>query len=319
MSRTKKDLMRKGGMFVPLIFSFGATCEDLPLDVFLDDPTKISNSLRTINTFFEADGTLCCGNDQMLSEVLRSFASLDEGSFMDPAEKESLVLLESGIERLVGEGRPAVVLEVAKRLGILMPETILLAVIAGPVKLASQLTGLPAEEMLHHPNFLSLTTKGILTFLRAMGETGIDMVAIREDAVAPIDAKFSTVLNRCYSPLWNTAKFYGMHALLMPGQFASENGALYGKMVSKVIFPTGTSPKALEKFKKPSFSIPCSLFEKEDDEIESFLLNSDILEFLKSKKLFMVTTDQEVPGTIDKERMIKGMKKIKDVLTQHGE
>jgi hypothetical protein len=317
MSRSKKDLMRKGGLFIPLIYSFGATCEDLPLDVFLDDPTKISNSLRTINTFLDADGTVCCGNERMLSESLRSTCSMADDSFMDPGVKASATLMEAGIERLVSEGRPAIALEVAKRLGILMPESIVLTVVAGPVKLASQLTGLPPEDMLQHPDFLSLTTKAILTFLRAMGETGVDMVVIREDAASPIDTKFSTVLNRCYSPLWNTAKFYGMHALLMPEQFAPENGALYKKMVNKVIFPTGTSTEALEKFRKPSFSIPCSLLEKEMDEIESFLFDSDIIRFLKSKKLFLVTTDQEVPGSIHKERMIEGIKKIKDLLMQH--
>ena len=84
MSRSKKDLLKKGALFVPLIYSFGATCEDLPLDVFLDDPTKISNSLRIINTFFDADGTVCCGNEQMLSESLRSSCSMADDSFMDP-------------------------------------------------------------------------------------------------------------------------------------------------------------------------------------------------------------------------------------------
>jgi hypothetical protein len=319
MSRSKKDLLKKGALFVPLIYSFGATCEDLPLDVFLDDPTKISNSLRIINTFFDADGTVCCGNERMLSESLRSSCSMADDSFMDPGAKESVALIEAGIDRLISEGRSTVALEVAKRLGILMPDSIVLAVMAGPVKLASQLTGLSAEEMLQHPNFLSLTTKAILAFLRAMGETGIDMVVICEDTVGPIDAKFSTVLNRCYSPLWNTAKFYGVHALLMPEQFAPENGALYKKMINKVIFPTGTSPEAFEKFRKPSFSIPCSLLEKGMDEIESFLLNSDIMKFLESKKLFLVTTDHEVPGDIDKEKMIEGIKKIKNILTQHGE
>ena len=319
MSRSKKDLLKKGALFVPLIYSFGATCEDLPLDVFLDDPTKISNSLRIINTFFDADGTVCCGNERMLSESLRSSCSMADDSFMDPGVKESAALIEAGIERLISEERPTVALEVAKRLGILMPDSILLAVMAGPVKLASQLTGLSAEEMLQYPNFLSLTTRAILAFLRAMGETGIDMVVICEDAVGPIDTRFSTVLNRCYSPLWNTAKFYGMHALLMPEQFAPENGALYKKMINKVIFPTGTSPEAFEKFRKPSFSIPCSLLEKGMDEIESFLFNSDIMRFLESKKLFLVTTDQEVPGGIDKEKMIEGIKKIKNILTQHEE
>ena len=109
---------------------------------------------------------------------------------------------------------PAVTLEVAKRLGILLPESIILVVIAGPVKLATQLTGLGAEEMLQYQDFLGLAAKATLTFLRAMGETGIDRVAVREDFMGPMGSRFSIVPNRCDSPLWNTAKFYGMQALL---------------------------------------------------------------------------------------------------------
>ncbi len=319
MSRSKKDLLKKGCLFIPLIHSFGATCEDLPLDCFLDNPTKISNSLRTINAFFQGDGTVCCGDEAMLFEALRPSAPTDQTSFVDPEAKESFALIEYGIGRLAHEGRPAVTLEVAKRLGILLPENIILAVIAGPVKLATQLTGLGAGEILQHPDFLGLTTKATLTFLRTMGETGIDLVAVREDFMGPVETRYSTVLNRCYSPLWNTAKFYGMHALLMPERFALENTELYKKLVNKIIFPTGTSPEALKIFRKPSFSFPCSLLEKEIDEIESFLLQSDIMESIKTNGVFMVTTDREVPGTIDKERMIKGIKKIRDVLNQQTE
>lgn len=104
----------------------------------MDDPTRISNSLRIINTFLDADGTICCGSERMLSESLRSSCSMTDDSFMDSGVKESATLMEVGIERLMSEGRPTVAIEVAKRMGILMPHSIVLAVTAGPVKLASQ-------------------------------------------------------------------------------------------------------------------------------------------------------------------------------------
>jgi hypothetical protein len=318
MSKTKKDLLRKGGLFVPLIFSFGAKIEDLPLDVFLDDPTKISNSLRTINSFLNVDGIVCSGNDRMLADALRSLISQEEGTLMDPDEKASVSELDAAIPKLVNEGRPAVILEVAKRLGILLPDTPVLAVVASPLKLASQLTGLEPQALLLSPDLLGATTKAVLTFLRALGETGIDMVSIQEDNMPPLAPKHQSMLNRCYSPLWNTAKFYGMQALFMPENMLPENVLMYKKIIDRIVFPTGTSTELIEKFKKPSFSVPSVLLEKDADEIESFLLNSDIAAALQSKKLFLVTTEQEVPGDIDKERMIQGIQKIKEVFAQLG-
>ena len=53
MSRNKKERLKRGRIFVPLIFSFGAALEDLPLEEFLGDPTKISNTLRLIQNYFQ--------------------------------------------------------------------------------------------------------------------------------------------------------------------------------------------------------------------------------------------------------------------------
>jgi len=313
MSRSKEDLLRKGGLFIPLIFSFGAACEDIPLDVFLDDPTKISNSIRTINNFFQADGIVCCGNEDMLSEVFRCAASMSEGALCDPGDKEFAALMETEINELAGKGRPAVTLEAARRLRVLMPDSVLLAVIAGPVRIAGRLTGKRPVETLDHPDFLGLTTKAVLTFMRSMGEAGADIFLVREDFSEPMGPKYSAVLNRCYSPLWNTAKFYGMHALLMPERCPPENVPLFKKIVDKIVFPPGSARESVGMFKKPSFSIPWSLLEKTPGEIEASLSEGFIMETVHSRKAFLITTDQEVPESVDKERMIEGIKTIKDL------
>ena len=55
---------------------------------------------------------------------------------------------------------------------------------------------------------------------------------------------------------------------------------------------------------------------KEQDEIESFLSEGGILDALNSSRLLLVTTDQEVPETIHKEYMIRGITVVRDFLNK---
>ena len=307
ISRAKKENIRKGNLFVPIIFSFGAKLEDLPVEVFLNDPTKLSNSLRTIQNYFQVDGVVCYGDDTVLAEVLGK---------IDPPSKNGFEELESRIAGIAETGRVATALEVAKRLNILLPDTIIMGVVPGPVKLASQLTGLSSRDLISEQDLLVQTTKATLTFARALGETGIDMLMVREDALPPIDSKSLRLLTRCYSPLWNTAKYYGFYAFLMPSKLLTENVAPLKKIVGGIIFPAGTDPETWQKFKKISFSLPVALLEKEQDEIESFLSEGGILDALNSSRLLLVTTDKEVPETIHKEFMIRGIRVVRDFLNK---
>ena len=77
MSRGKRERLKKGGLFVPLIFSFGAVLEDMPLKEFLEDPTKLSNTLRTIQNYFQVDGVVCYGDTTVLAESLGCRLSKD--------------------------------------------------------------------------------------------------------------------------------------------------------------------------------------------------------------------------------------------------
>lgn len=316
ISRAKQENIRRGNLFVPLIFSFGAKLEDLPVDVFLNDPTKLSNSLRTIQNYFQVDGVVCYGDDTVLAEIL---GKMDPASLMStpvPTSKKGFEELESRIAGIAEKGRVATALEVAKRLNILLPDTIIMGVVPGPVKLASQITGLSSGDLISEQDLLVQTTKATLTFARALGETGIDMLMVREDALPLIDSKSLRLLTRCYSPLWNTAKYYGFHAFLMPGELLTENVAPLKKIVDGIIFPAGTDPETWQKFKKISFSLPVSLLEKEQDEIESFLSEGGILDALNSSRLLLVTTDKEVPETIHKEYMIRGIRVVRDFLNK---
>ena len=64
MSRVKSDRLKKGSIFIPLIFSFGAKLEELPLEAFVQDPTwpritvtvEVTESLGSeVNVLFPLD------------------------------------------------------------------------------------------------------------------------------------------------------------------------------------------------------------------------------------------------------------------------
>ena len=61
--RMAKELLRgvlpSRPLFLPILFSLGARVENIPLDIFLSNPTKITSSLRQMRGHLRADGVAC--------------------------------------------------------------------------------------------------------------------------------------------------------------------------------------------------------------------------------------------------------------------
>jgi len=289
MSRIKKETLQKGKLFIPILFSFGAMLEGLPLETFLKDATKISNSLRTIQNFFHVDGVVCSDN-MVLAEALGC------------------------TERLKEKGRVGTTLDVVQRLRALLPDLILVGYVTGPLTLASYLTGVSPSEVLQQKDYLRVTSKAVLNYVKVLGDAGIDGILFSEESFPHLDEKASKMLRRCYSPIWNTAKFYETFPLLMVENLLPENTAFINKIVDGVVLRESTDLENSEKGKPVSFSLPVSLFEEEPAAIASFLTGSGISTAVKAHSLFLVTTDTEIPKHIHKEFMIRGIKTVRDFL-----
>lgn len=314
MSRIKKEHLKRGNLFIPLIFSFGAKLEDLTQEEFLKDPTKISNALRTIQKYFQVDGVVCYGDKMILAEALGCTLDWSEPSPSIRSLPERPGELENRVTRLMEEGRVGTAIEVTKRLNMLLPDSILMCLLSGPLTLARQLTGLSPAEVLDHPDILSLTTKAILAFSKALGDVGIDLLLFSEEDLPPLDEQKLREVRRCYSPIWNTAKFYEVFPLLMVEKFSPQHVGSLSKIVDGLVFPIDHLPEKLERSHKTSLTFPVSLLEKEPKEIESFLAKNNTLRALQSRSVFLFTTDSEVPTSINKEFMIRGIQMISDIL-----
>jgi len=314
MSRIKKEALKRGKLFIPILFSFGATLEGLPLETFLKDATKISNSLRTIQNFFHVDGVVCSDN-MVLAEALGCTIDWSNAapSIQQPLSTK-LSELDTNTERLKEKGRVGTTLDVVQRLRALLPDLILVGYVTGPLTLASYLTGVSPSEVLQQKDYLRVTSKAVLNYVKVLGDAGIDGILFSEESFPHLDEKASKMLRRCYSPIWNTAKFYETFPLLMVENLLPENTAFINKIVDGVVLRESTDLENSEKGKPVSFSLPVSLFEEEPAAIASFLTGSGISTAVKAHSLFLVTTDTEIPKHIHKEFMIRGIKTVRDFL-----
>ncbi|MFH0960152.1 MAG: uroporphyrinogen decarboxylase family protein, partial [Pseudomonadota bacterium] len=223
MSRLKKDRLKNGNLFVPLVFSFGAALEGMSLAEFLEEPTKISNTLRLIQSYFQVDGLICYADTTVLAESLGCSVIRD----VYPHTVEPLAEWRDNLEdRLVSldqAGRIAIALEVTKRLNIMLPEAILMGLVTGPLTLARQLSGQNSLELLDQPDLLNLASKASLAFAKAWANAGIDILIIWEEDVPTLAEDSARLLGRCYSPIWNTAKFFDLSPLMMVKNCPSES------------------------------------------------------------------------------------------------
>ena len=289
-----------------------------PVEEFLWDPTKISNSLRMIQNYFQLDGVVCCADKTILAGGLG--CSIDRSN--SPPQIKPLpdvpADLETRMAKLLQAGRVETAIEVTRRLNILLPDKILMGVVTGPLTLAKQLTGLSNSHLLHQPDLLDMAAKATLAFSKALGDAGIDLLVVSEETLPPLDEQALKVLNRCYSPIWNTAKFYEIFPLLMVDQFLSETAGPLKKIHDGVVLSADIFSGTWKEFKRISFALPVSLLEKEQREIESFLTKNGVLSALESSRLFLVTTKSEVPRDINKQFMIRGIRTIRDFLKKEG-
>lgn len=300
-----------------MIFSFGAKMVEAPLDEYLQDPTKISNALRMAQGFFNLEGLITYADPTMMAEAAGCETQGDYPYSVNPLGKVPDDL-DRRMAALPGTGRAAVAVEVIKRLNILLPDCILAARITGPVTLARELIGCEPAELIEHPDLLNQTAKGALAMVKAIGDVGIDILFVREEALPEVTPQTEKILKRCYSALWNTAKFYQIVPLLELEILSPVETPILSSIVDGLVIPSEIPPHTRGGRRKLCLSLPVPLLEEEPAKIRAYLEKHETLPGNDAKKIFLLTTSEEIPENIHKEHMIRGIQTVKQFLTIDG-
>ena len=212
-------------LFLPIVFSLGAKVENVPLDAFLGNPTRICSALRQMRTHLHPDGVACYFDPYLEVEALGATLSRisdDEAPTIHWLHRGLLGELPEGLrlpEEAAKSGRVPVAVEVIRRMNALPNrDSLLMAGVTGPLTLTARLTQLEHKESLRSEDLseaaqelaASVVTQMASTFL----EAGADLILIQEDVVPALSAESCDAWANLLAPTINVVRFYEALPLL---------------------------------------------------------------------------------------------------------
>jgi hypothetical protein len=192
-------------LLAPIVFCLGARIENLPLDAFLENPTKITNALRQIRPRFRSDGVTCYFNPLLEIEALGATRiSVHKGELPrglrlseDPAKSPGAKVAVEVLRRMAATRRDG---------------SLLIAAVSGPCTLAARLTQLIDEKNLrfHHlpADAFNLAAATITQLATALVEAGANLVFIQEDFLPALSDDAASSWSSLLAPVVNIIRFY---------------------------------------------------------------------------------------------------------------
>jgi hypothetical protein len=250
-------------LFLPIVFSHGARIENVPLRVFLTNPTKISNSLRQIRGRLHSDGVTCYFDPLLEAEALGGRIEWDAEGQIRWLEWPGDWGEVTQQERMVGEpakrGRVGVAIEVVRRLKlILRDDCLLMAGIAGPFALATMLARLNREQEIRLSDIpaatLDLAAALIAPLATSLVEAGASVIFIREEILPALSEEACAEWAARVAAAVNIVRFYeALPVLLLTNRRSVEmnRDVIVRQNWDCVVCPAldGAAPEAMEGFR----------------------------------------------------------------------
>ena len=309
-------------LFVPIVFALGARVENLPLRVFVANPTKISNALRQIRGPARTDGVSCYFDPLLEAEALGGTLEWDsEGQrarlrWPAASERGQLPAGLASPEDMLKRGRIPVALDVIRRLkALLREESLLMAGVSGPFTLAAQLTGLLGRAAVTREDLsdsaLDVATAAVMRVSKAFAEAGANLVFLREEILPSPRAETSEEWASMLTPIFNIIRFYEALPVLQitnDTAFAENIDAVLAVARDCVVCPT---LEAVRRFfaeapdgghgVKFGFGLPTTAFRQDPHRDAGFdrLLAPRIPDLRPA----IVTTAEDLPPSTDLKRL----------------
>jgi hypothetical protein len=178
-------------LVVPLASAAAGELQGLEPRAVLADPGKLGTLVKELATSLRADAAVAEFGTFWDAEALGM--SLDWSRGFPPVPRGRITAAQPDFER---SPRAAVVLDVLRRLGVLLDGPLLAAGITGPVTLSRLSGGDPPPEAVAARS---------LAAARALCEAGARIIWVVEQPAAPASPE---ALVRALAPLWGSIRFY---------------------------------------------------------------------------------------------------------------
>lgn len=307
-------------LIMPLMFSLGARLENLPLGIFVANPTKIVNALRQIRGTLKVDGLACYFDPYLEIEALGGkleWTSLGANLASRPAvhDPDCLSNQLGTAEDILGKGRIPVAQEVLKRLKIMLKdEPALMVGVTGPLTLAAQLWNAP-EPPLSAVEFAAEITASLA---KHFVESGADVVFLVENVALPEQRDACERWSGLLDPVINVIRFYEALPVLMltanlrpdASQWITSRDWDCAVCMNEGVFSGATSASC-----RLGISLPGALFRTETD-------NGGSLEAARRNAAELnpafLTTSADLPADADIKRVASVLGHLRGALISPG-
>lgn len=307
-------------LFLPIVFSYAARIENLPLRTFLPNPTKITQALRQLRGHLRSDGLTCYFDPYLEIEALG--AELDWGSGDKPAVHWAsdpvhgdLPTGMHAVDEIATRGRIPAAVEAVHRLKAMVREEVLLTVgLSGPLRLASQFARTePGANERISTTALELASEVIARVATAFVEAGANVVLISEELspAAPGSPDLASLL----ATTINIVRFYQALPVLLLKP-ASQYRNLPQQTLDCVLCPTlsEAAPGVPEDLLNAApatagIAIPVNVISGGPSGVERFA--AEFRRLNPGLQPAVITTADDIPETAD----LKNLTKLRDLLT----
>jgi uroporphyrinogen-III decarboxylase len=297
-------------LLMPILFSLGARMENLSLQNFRENPTKIVNALRQIRSVLKVDGLTCYFDPFLEIEALgcrREWQTDGLCTLAVPAFSNVVDLREklNSPDALADKGCIPVTCEVLRRVKVMLKdEPALMIRVTGPVSLARQLSrgvGNSWDHLTSIPqDVVEFATEASASVSRIVAEAGADVILLAEafGSEMPVDSKWYSSL---LAPIVNIIRFYEALPVLWLGRTSEQTlAALAGNLSECVLCPTLTSVAEawafLTDFKDPVIgcALPIHYLCQDSADLQPLLMSIDAA---PRPNLCMLTSEEDIAYT----------------------
>ncbi len=317
-------------LFLPVVFSLGAKVENVPLAAFLNNPTKISNSLRQMRGPLRADGVACyfdpCLEVEALGASLERFSENQPPAVRWPQSAQEGKLSEGlrSPEEAAQSGRVPVAVEVIRRMNVLPNrDFLLIAGVTGPMTLAARITQLDREATLRTGDMPSdaqeLAASVVTQIATAFLEAGADLLLIQEDILPIFSSEHCDAWANLLAPTINVARFYEALPVLQLADaravfehwdtiFRQQWDCVVG-VPAEAIASRQQAGHLSKESAVLGISLPLEAFRSEDLPVQH-----NFQSLFSALRPAIVTTAGDVPISTDMKRLIKVLGEVPRVL-----
>jgi hypothetical protein len=206
-------------LFLPIVFSLGAKVENVPLASFPENPTKISSSLRQMQSHLRLDGVSSYFDPFLEVEALGAKIERKEDfepslvHWTRPIQPDGMPEGLCSPDEVAQRGRVPVAAEVLRRMNALPNrDFLLMASVNGPMTLAAQIAKCEGNEKLQFEDVptsvqdyaASVVTQTASAFL----EAGSDLIIIQEELLPALTSQSCEAWANLLAPTINVIRFY---------------------------------------------------------------------------------------------------------------